>query len=130
MSEVSDRLKERTMRFALDVCALIRGLPGGEPSATVKHQLTRAATGVAFNYRATCRARSHAEFTAKIGVVSEEADEAQGWLEFLDAAGLAESDRVAPLLREATELVKIMSAAHGTARFNRRNQSFGERVTE
>jgi four helix bundle protein len=84
--------------------------------------LTRAATGVAFNYRATCRARSHDEFTARIGIVCEEADEAQGWLEFAQDAQLTASTRLTELVAEATELVKIMSAAHGTARYNQRNK--------
>jgi four helix bundle protein len=78
MSQTADELKRRTMRFALDVCALIRDLPIFEPGPTAQHQLARAATGVAFNYRATCRARSHTEFTARMGVVAEEADESQG----------------------------------------------------
>jgi four helix bundle protein len=120
MSDVADQLKARTMRFALDVCEVIKRLPSEEPGPAVKRQLTRAATGVAFNYRASCRARSHAEFTAKIGVVCEEADEAQGWLEFVEAARLESPSTLAPLIAEATELLKIMSAAHGTARFNER----------
>jgi hypothetical protein len=37
--------------------------------------LAKSATSLAFNYRASCRARSHKEFTAKIGLVAEEADE-------------------------------------------------------
>ena len=80
MSDQSELLKKRTMRFALDVCALIKKLPYDEPGPTAKRQLAKAATSVAFNYRASCRARSHAEFTAKIGIVAEESDEAQGWL--------------------------------------------------
>lgn len=120
MSDLGDQLKERTMRFALDICELIKHLPSAEPGWTVKRQLARAATGVAFNYRATCRARTHTEFTAKIGIVCEEADEAQGWLEFIEAARLLDSPRISQLRAEATELVKIMSAAHGTARFNER----------
>jgi four helix bundle protein len=71
---------------------------------------------MAFNYRATCRARSHDEFTARIGVVAEEADESQGWLEFIEAAKLIASKEVARLLREATELAAIFSASVGTAR--------------
>ena len=65
------------MRFALDVCALIQALPPSEPGPIAKRQLAKAATSVAFNYLASCRARSHAEFTAKIGLVSEEADKSQ-----------------------------------------------------
>ena len=35
----------------------------------------RSATSIAANYRSVCRARSKAEFIAKIGIVVEEADE-------------------------------------------------------
>jgi four helix bundle protein len=120
VSEEAERLKERTMRFALDVCALIKQLPHFEPGPTVRHQLAKAATSVAFNYRASCRARSHSEFTAKIGLVAKEADESQGWLEFIEAAKLIVSTEVTRLVRESTELVAIFSASVGTARNNQR----------
>ena len=109
------------MRFSLDVCLLIQRLPHGEPGWTVKHQLAKAATSVAFNYRAACRGRSHAEYTAKIGLVSEEADESLGWLEFIDAGGLLKTEELARLIAEARELVAIMSASHGTARYKERS---------
>ena len=75
VSEEAERLKERTKRFALDVLELIKLLPASEPGPTIRRQLTKAATSVPMNYRAACRARSHAEFTARISVVAEEADE-------------------------------------------------------
>src|SRR5437660_11066184 len=106
MSEESEQLKGRTMKFALDVCKLIRLLPYDEPGPTVKRQLAKSSTSVAFNYRSSCRARSHAEFTSKIGLVAEESDESQGWLDFIDAAGLIKSAE-ARRLAEATELVAI-----------------------
>ena len=121
MSEAAERLKERTMRFALDVCELIKSLPQAEPGPTVRRQLAKAATSVAFNYRASCRARSHAEFTAKIGLVAEEADEAQGWLEFIETAKLIISDDLTRLVGESHELTAIFSASAGTARYKQRN---------
>jgi four helix bundle protein len=116
MSEQSEVLKRRTTRFALDTCALIRALPLDEPGTTVKRQLAKAATSVAFNYRASCRARSHAEFTAKLGTVAEEADEAFGWLEFIAAAGLLKVAELNRLIVEADEITAIMSASYATAR--------------
>jgi four helix bundle protein len=121
MSEAAERLKQRTMRFALDVCDLIKDLPQSEPGPTVRRQLAKAATSVAFNYRASCRARSHTEFTAKIGVVAEEADETQGWLEFLEVAKLTRSTDLPRLIVESRELVAIFSASVGTARHKQRN---------
>ncbi len=122
MSDVADQLKSRTMRFALDVCDLIRQLPSAEHGPTVKRQLAKASTGVAFNYRSSCRSRSHAEFTARIGVVAEEADESSGWLEFIEAAKLLASEELTRLMQEANELVAIFSASVGTARFKERNR--------
>jgi four helix bundle protein len=122
MSEQSEVLKARTMRFALDVCALIKQLSREEPGPTVKRQLAKAATGTAFNYRASCRSRSHDEFTSRIGVVAEEADESQGWLEFIHAARLIESKEVGRLYKESTELCAIFSASVGTARSKQRKR--------
>jgi len=122
MSEPAEQLKKRTMRFALDVCALIRDFPHDEPGPTAKRQLAKAATSVAFNYRSACRARSHLEYTARMGVVAEEADESLGWLEFTTAAALLRSNEVTRLIAEATELAAIMSASYGTARANERHK--------
>src|SRR5262245_14166670 len=110
------------MRFALDACALIKHLPLDEPGPTVKRQLARAATGVAFNYRSCCRSRSHTEFTSRIAVVSEEADESFGWLEFIEAAGLLSGKELTRLVQESDELAAIFSATLGTARYNERNK--------
>jgi four helix bundle protein len=123
MSEQAELLKARTMRFALDVCGLLKQLPHDEPGPTVRRQLARSSTSVAFNYRASCRARSHAEFTSRIGTVAEEADETQGWLEFIEAAKLIVSSELPRLLGEATELSAIMSASAGTARYKDRNKA-------
>ena len=111
MGEIAEQLKARTMKFALDVCALIQQLPNGEPGWTVQHQLTKAATSVAFNYRAACRGRSHAEYTAKIGLVRR-IDETLGW-RILEAR----------LLAEGRELAAIMSSSYGTARYKEQNRS-------
>jgi four helix bundle protein len=121
MSGQSELLKKRTMLFALDICKLIKHLPPDEPGPTVRRQLAKSATSLAFNYRASCRARSHAEFTSKIGLVAEESDETQGWLEFIQAAELLTGVDLLRLVVESTELSKIMSASAGTARYNRRN---------
>jgi four helix bundle protein len=120
MSDESERLKKRTMQFALSVCGMLHELPSLEPGPTIRRQLAKSSTGTAFNYRASCRARSHAEYTAKIGTVAEEADESQGWLEFIRDAGLVSHKQMAGLIAEATELAAIFSASVGTARAKER----------
>jgi four helix bundle protein len=123
MSQIADDMKRRTMQFALEVCELIQKLPAFEPGPTIRHQLAKSSTGLAMNYRSSCRARSHAEFAAKTGLVAEEADESQGWLEFIEAGKLIDSPDVARLLAESTALTKMLSASYGTARYNERHRS-------
>src|SRR5262245_25121988 len=117
----AENLKAGSMKFALDICALIRDLPYEEPGPTVKRQLAKASTSVAFNYRAACRGRSHAEYTAKIGLVAEESDETLGWLEFIEAARLLPKVELAGRLQEAKELCAIFSASLATARRRQRS---------
>ena len=73
-------LKARTRAFALGVIQLVEELPRSRSGNVLGYQLLRAGTSVAANYRSACRARSRSEFLAKMGIVEEEADEAQFWL--------------------------------------------------
>jgi four helix bundle protein len=78
----------------------------------------RSATAVAANYRAAGRARSRAEFIAKIGVVLEEADESVFWLECLSDNQIVAPDRLTDLIAEANELVAIFVSSRKTAKSN------------
>ena len=76
-------LKIRTRKFAVEVFQLVDQLPNRKSANIIANQLGRSASSIAANYRAACRARSHAEFVARIGVVEEEADESTFWLDIL-----------------------------------------------
>jgi len=79
-------------------------------------QLLRSGTSVAANYRAPCRARSKAEFVAKLGVVLEEVDESVLWIEMLIDAGIIKKSRLNELLNEARQLTAIFTASRQTAK--------------
>jgi four helix bundle protein len=86
----------------------------------IGRQLLRAGTSVAANYRAVCRARSKAEFIAKMGTVVEETDETVFWLEVLVESGIVRQGQTESLLSEANELLAIFAASQRTARASRR----------
>jgi four helix bundle protein len=71
----------RTNQFALRTMKLVGALPKAIQGRAIGGQLMQSGTPVAANYRAACRARSKAEFIAKLGTVEEEADESAFWLE-------------------------------------------------
>ena len=115
------QLKERTKSFALRILSLVDALPKSVKGRAIAGQIARSGTSVAANYRAACRARSRAEFIAKIGIVEEEADETAFWLELIIEGGLIKEVQVQPLLAEADELVAIMAASRKSAIANRRS---------
>lgn len=115
-----EELKTRTKAFAVRVIKMTEALPKTRAADIVARQVIRSATAVGANYRAACRARSHREFTAKIGVVEEEADESLYWLEILVETGLTDESRLKNLIQEANELTAIFTATHHTARQNQK----------
>jgi four helix bundle protein len=112
----AEELKTRTKRFALDVIRFVGGLPRVPAADVIGRQLLKSGTGVAANYRSACRSRSHAEFVARIGIVLEEADESEFWLELLSESGLPNVVVAPVLLDESRELRAIFAASSLTAR--------------
>ena len=117
----ADELKLRTKQFALRIIKLVSALPKTIEGRAIANQLIRCGTSVAANYRAACRARSRNEFIAKMGVVLEEADETQLWLELIIESKLLPVTRVEPLLAESNELVAIFVASRKSASSNLRS---------
>jgi len=120
MRTQADLLKERTQLFAESVVKLTRELPNTLEGRRIGGQLFDAATSVAANYRAACKARSHAEFVAKIGIVLEEADESEFWLNFIARISVLSEARVSRDRAEASELTAIFTASHKTASSHKR----------
>ena len=108
-------LKKRTKEFALRAMRLARALPKRTDARAIADQLVRCATSVGANYRAACRARSKAEFVAKLGIVEEEADESAFWLELIVEGALMKKAMVQALLDEANEIVAIIAASRKSA---------------
>ena len=100
-------LSKRTKSFALRIMKLIGALPNTVAGRAIGGQLIRSGMSVSANYRAACRARSRAEFIAKLGIVEEEADETVYWIELLIDAGIVQLTRVRDLLKEADEIIAI-----------------------
>ena len=106
----------RTKRFALRILKLFRSLPKTEEARIFGRQLLRSGTSIGANYRAACRARSRAEFIAKLGIVLEEADETVFWLELMHDGEIFPQQKLNDLVTEANELVSIFVTSIRTAK--------------
>ncbi len=109
-------LQERTKQYALRIIRLTQALPPDQVGQVIARQLLRSGTSVGANYRAARRARSKADFIAKMGIVEEELDETRYWMELLVEAGLMGEPLLTDLMREGHELLSMTVASIRTAR--------------
>ncbi len=116
-------LKTRTKAFAVRIIKLVDKLPDSRASNAIARQMVRCGMSVGANYRAACRARSRADFIAKLGIVEEECDETVYWMELLVESGKMKMDAVTGLMNEATQILAIIVASISTARSRGNPQS-------
>jgi four helix bundle protein len=116
-------LKTRTKAFALRILKLVDALPKTTAGRALASQIVRSGTSVAANYRSACRAKSTADFVAKMSIVEEEADETLFWLELLEESELVTAAKLTAIKQEANELIAITVASIKTARRNRGSNS-------
>src|SRR5205823_4834449 len=105
MSELADKLLLRTKNLSLRVIRMIDALPRSTAGFVLGKQVLRSATSIGANYREAYRARSPAEFIAKLGDCLREAEETGYWLELLAESELMAASKLTELQRETRELV-------------------------
>jgi len=102
-------LRQRTKDFAIQVIRMYSALPKSVEAQVLGKQVLRSGTSVGANYREACRARSKAEFVAKVGDVLKELDESSYWFELLAETGIVPSAILQPLQNETDELLAIFT---------------------
>jgi|SRR5581483_8875891 len=102
-------LRVRTKRFALRVLRLFCALPKRTEVEVIGKQVLRSGTSVGANFREAYRARSDAEFLAKVGDCLKELEETCYWLELLIEAEIIPADRLAALQDECSQLTAILT---------------------
>ncbi len=104
-------LRDRTKQFALRIIRLSAALPKSNEAQVIGKQLLRSGTSVAANFREASRARSDAEFIAKLGIVEQKMDESLLWMELLVESEIVALARMQELMAEADELIRIVVKA-------------------
>lgn len=109
--EFIEEFKRRTKDFVLRSIRMFQALPKTEEAQILGKQFLRSASSTGANYRAACRARSKAEFYAKLSITIEEADESLFWMEILAESKIIPINRLENMMQEATEIIKVLSKA-------------------
>jgi four helix bundle protein len=99
MNQRPQELKTRTQAFALRVIRMYSRLSKSDTLAQVLgKQVLRSGTSVGANYREASRARSKAEFVAKVGDCLKEVSDTEYCLELLVDGGAVSKLRMESLL--------------------------------
>jgi len=112
----STEMKLRTKKLALRFIRLVQSLRSDRAADILGRQLLRSGTSIGANYRSACRAKSRADFTNKLKIVEEEADESLYWMELLTEAGLVRTSRLTNLYNDTNEVLSMVTAAIRTIR--------------
>lgn len=107
MQKAEKDLPTRPKMFARRIIRMYTALSPDTAAQVLGKQALRTGTSVGANYREAHRARSKAEFIAKIGDCLKEADETVDWLELLVDENFVKSRRMSALLDEANQLIAI-----------------------
>jgi len=116
-----EEFRNRTKAFALRVIRLVEALSKSRAADVIGRQLLRCGTSVGANYRAACRAKSPADFIAKMKIVEEECDEAVYWMELLTEGAFMKEKRISDLENEANEILSMVVASIKTARTHKQS---------
>jgi four helix bundle protein len=102
---------DRTFAFAVRIVKLCRYL-NKQPDIdkVLIKQLSRSGTSIGANVEEAQAGQSDLDFISKYAIALKEARETSYWLRLLVAAECVQADRVDNLIREASEIMRILAA--------------------
>jgi four helix bundle protein len=104
-------LEDRTLVFARDVCAFVKGLKRTLANVEDGKQLIKAPGSVGANYIEANEALSKKDFLMRIKISRKESKESRYWLRLVDTGeDQKQETRRQELIQEATELMSIFGS--------------------
>jgi four helix bundle protein len=113
-------LEERLLAFSACIIELVDLLPNTRAGNHVAGQLLRCGTSPYGNHGEVQAAESRRDFVHKLRICLKELKETRRWLRLIQRAALLPEAKVAPVLRETEELIKIFFTSIRTAEANAR----------
>lgn len=116
-------LSDRTLKFAIEVTRMVRSSPKDYSIAIILNQLLRSATSIGANFEEAQNASSRDDFIYKISLSLREARETRFWLRVITGSGVISNLKLAALLNESEELMKILTTIAKKSKLNRKQFS-------
>ena len=109
---------ERLLDFGARAGVVVDALPEGRLGRHVAGQLVRSGTSPAANYSEGQAAESREDFCHKLGIALKEMRESHVWLRLIIKARLLPDHRLADLLDECDQLIRILASSIVTTKRN------------
>ncbi|HEX6926941.1 MAG TPA: four helix bundle protein [Longimicrobiaceae bacterium] len=100
---------EKSYAYALAAVRLYRRVQARK-EFVLSRQLARSATSVGANVEEAIAAQSRRDFVSKMSIARKEARESRYWLRLMYDADIASREETGPLLTEADELIRMLTA--------------------
>lgn len=109
-------IERRTFEFAVRAVRLVNALPATTAGTTMARQIMRSGTSVGANVEEAQGSHSRKEFARKMNIARSEAREVLYWLRLARETKLLPASRLTAIVKEADELVRILTAIVKRAR--------------
>lgn len=103
-------LEERTLEYAKRIIRMTKVLPRTTVNRRLVDQVVRSGTSIGANYREANETETKKDFLFRMRITRKEAKETTYWLKLITEANPDLEVRIAPLLEETEELLKICAA--------------------
>lgn len=104
-------IQDRTFKFGIRIIKMIRSLPRNPAGYAIGNQIIRSGTSVGANIYEAQDAMSKADFIKGLNISLKEARETEYWLKTIVASEMLTQEKMALLLAENEEIVKILRAS-------------------
>lgn len=104
-------IQERTFQFGIRIIKMAKYLPKNAAGFAISNQIIRSGTSIGANICEAQDAASKADFIHCLTISLKEAGETEYWLKIIVASELLHRQKMALLLAEIEEIVKILRAS-------------------
>ncbi len=105
------QIQDRTFQFACGIVRLHDSLLKRRGAVRVlSNQLLRSGTSLGANLEEATGAQSKPDFVSKCRIALKEGRESHYWLRLIAATTSVQSDQIKPLVREANEIVAVLTS--------------------
>ena len=111
-----DDIEKRLIDFAVRIIALCDALPQTRSGDHIRGQLLRSGTAPAAHYAEARGAESVKDFIHKLKLSLKELNESSVWLRIIVGSAMHPAAKMELVLRECSELSRIINASIQTAR--------------